>query len=67
MIIAEIVADLHTLPFKRLYLKEFYLQIFQRTLLVQKLISSKFLYTAKIDWEMKQNVKIKLSKLNLLL
>ena len=67
MIIAEIVANLHTLPFKRLYLKEFYLQIFRRALLVQKLISSKFLYTVKIDWEMKQNVKIKLSKLNLLL
>ena len=67
MIIAEIVANLYTLPYKTLYLKEFYLQIFQRALLVQKLNSLKFLYTAKIDWEMKQYVKIKLSKLNLLL
>ena len=63
MIIAEIVVNLHTLPYKRLYLKEFYLKIL---LLVQKLSSSKFLYTAKIDWEMMQYVKIKLSKLNLL-
>ena len=40
-----------TIPYNKLYLKEVLFS------LAQKLNSSKFLYTPKIDWEMKQYMK----------